>query len=178
MERGHPAVKRINDQLPPDKRGDGLDEMLLKVKTLVNLEFAHWCDLPPGRKAIPCRMLHKIKYFANGDFEKVKMRCVVRGFLQRNGLEVGATYSPSAMLQTLRLFLTIAVKFKWDIAQIDVRNAYIHGDMDREMYINVPPGVHIRDHEYEADLLAGKPPRLRALKLTKGLYGTRQGGKL
>ena len=129
-------------------------------------------DMPDTAKPTPCRMLGKVKYFADGTFYKAKMRCVVRGFLQRNGIDFGATYSPSCMLQTMRILLTIAVTFGWTIRQLDVRNAYCHGIMDREMWISMPGGITIPDPEYEADMKAGKPPRHRGLRLLKGLnYG-------
>ena len=178
IDPDHPAVKRVLNQLPVKHRAKGIPAMLAEVKTLVDMGFAEFRDKPPDRKVIPCRMVEKVKFYGNGDFDKVKIRCVVRGFLQKNGIDFGATYSPSCMLATLRILLTVAVTLGWDILQLDVKNAYVHGVMDREMWIQMPGGVHIRDPLYEADLAAGKPPRERALLLLRGLYGTHQGGKI
>jgi hypothetical protein len=54
-------------------------------------------------------MVEKVKFKGDGSFDKVKMRCVVRGFLQRNGVDFGATYSLTAMLASLLILLTAAV---------------------------------------------------------------------
>ena len=131
IDPNHPAVKRIITQLPADHTDEGIGAMLKEIKTLVDLEFAKWMDMPDTAKPTPCRMLGKVKNFADGKFDKVKMRCVVRGFFQRNGVDFGATYSPSCMLQTMRILLTLAVAFGWTIRQLDVRNAYCHGIMDK-----------------------------------------------
>jgi hypothetical protein len=178
IDANHPKVLRVLNELPQEYRSQGVDSMLKEVKTLVDLEFALWEDLPPGKKTIPCKMVPKVKFYADGSFDKVKMRCVVRGFLQRNGLDFGATYSPTAMLSTLRILLTIAAANGWNIVELDIRNAYCHGEFDREMYIRMPDGVHLPDPEYEKDIENGRPPRPRALRLKKGLYGTHQGGRL
>ena len=87
-------MKRIIAQLPADLTDKGLDAMLAENKTLVDLDFAKWMNMPDTAKPLPCRMLEKVKYFADWKFDKAKMRCVVRGFLQRNGIDFGATYSP------------------------------------------------------------------------------------
>ena len=121
IDPDHPAVKRVLDQLPVEHRAKGIPAMLTEVKTLVDMGFAEFRDKPPGRKVIPCRMVEKVKFYGNGDFDKVKMRCVVRGFLQKNGVDFGATYSPSCMLATLRILLTVAVTLGWDILQLDVK---------------------------------------------------------
>ena len=73
-------MKRIIEQLPADNTDKELDAMLAEIKTLVDLEFAKWMDMPDTAKPLPCRMLEKIKYFADGKFDKGKMRFVVQGF--------------------------------------------------------------------------------------------------
>jgi hypothetical protein len=123
--------------------------------------------LPPGRKPIPCLMVEKVKSKGGGSFDKVKMRCVVRGFLQKNGVGFVATYSPTAMMSSLRILLTAAVTHGWAIYELDVKNAYCHGIMDRETYISFPDGLGLADHEAD-----GRP---WGLLPKKGLYGTHQG---
>jgi hypothetical protein len=98
------------------------------------------------------------------------MRCVVRGFLQRNGVDFGTTYSPTAMMSSLSILLTAAVTIGWDIYELDVKNAYCHGIIDRETYISFPGGISLADHKDDRNP--------RGLRLKKEFYGTHQGGRL
>jgi hypothetical protein len=106
-----------------------------EIQTLVTLEVVEWAPISQGRQPIPYRMVEKVKFKGDGSFDKIKMRCVVRGFLQRNEADCGATYSPTATMSSLRILLTAAVTNGWDIFELDVKNPYCHGIMDKNIHI-------------------------------------------
>jgi hypothetical protein len=111
--------------------------------------------------AIGTRIVFDLKQDSNGKIEKFKARFVARGFKQRLGVDVKSTFAPTASLSTLRLLLSMSVKFNWSINAFDVTGAFVHSPIDKTIYVEPPKDLFPH--------LSGK-----TLLLKKALYGTRQ----
>src|SRR3954469_16406153 len=121
--------------------------------------------LPPDKNIIPTRWLYKVKFKGDGSIERFKARLVAKGYIQEQGIDFEDTYSPVFKLASLRILLSIGAIHDLDIHQMDVKTAFLHGDIDTDIYVQQPQGY---DRQY---------PNL-ACRLRKGLYGLKQAPRL
>eukprot|EP00253_Pinus_taeda_P009468 PITA_09468 len=119
-------------------------------------------DLPEGKKPISCKWVYKVKYNADGTLDKYKARLVARGFSQKEGIDYAETFAPTAKMSTIRLVLALAAQFKWKVHQMDVKSAFLNGDLQEEVYMTQPPGFKITGQEQ------------KVCRLAKALYGLKQ----
>ena len=118
-------------------------------------------DLPPGKKAIGNMWIYKYKYNADGTVERPKSRLVALGNRQVRGRDFKETFAPVAKMTTIRCLLRIIAGKGWIVHQMDVHNAFLHGDLREEVYMRLPQGFQ-----------ATGPNKV--CRLHKAIYGLRQ----
>ncbi|KAF8750124.1 Encoded by [Rhizoctonia solani] len=109
---------------------------------------------------------------ADGAIEQFKVRYVVLGNLQREGIDYGKTSSLTACPETLKIMVAVGTERNWEIHQMDVKTAYLHAKVNRKIYLQIPDGFP------KSELPSGIPCKELALQLNKAVYGLKQAGYL
>lgn len=97
-------------------------------------------ELPPGRKAIKCKWVYKVKYNTSGNIERYKARLVAKGYSQKYGIDYNETFSPVVRLDSIRLMLALVAKMDMDMIHFDVKTAFLHGKLEEDIYMQQPEG--------------------------------------
>ena len=117
---------------------------------------------PQNRPVIGCKWIYKNKPSSDGTSHKYKARLVAKGFLQEGGIDYHETFSPVIKVTTIRLLLGLAISQGWHIRQLDISNAFLHGDLHEIIYMDQPLGFHNIQFSHHV------------CQLQKSLYGLKQ----
>ena len=109
--------------------------MLEEMRALEKNRTWELVDLPQGKQPVGCKWVFTIKHTPEGKVERYKARLVAKGYTQTYGTDYDETFAPVAKINSVRTLISCAVNLDWDIYQMDVKNAFLHGDLHEEVYI-------------------------------------------
>lgn len=119
--------------------------------------------LPIGKKAIGCKWVYKKKEDpSNLGGTRYKARLVAKGFAQREGVDYNEIFSPVVKHTSIRVLLSIVAHGELELEQLDVKTAFLHGDLEEEIYMHQPEGYKVEGKERQV------------CRLRKSLYGLKQ----
>ena len=122
--------------------------------------------LPTNRTTIKTRWVFKVKPSVNGNPPRYKARMVAKGFTQRPGIDYNETFSPVVKMDSLRTILSLSAARNLDMTQLDVKPAFLYGEINEKIYLNQPEGFIIPGKEREV------------CKLNKCIYGLKQASRV
>ena len=107
------------------------------------------------------KWMFTVKFKSNGSSEHYKARLVAKGFTQTYGIDYRETFAPIAKLNIVHVLLSLTLNLEWPLYQLDVKNAFLNGELEEEVLMDAPPGFE--------DNFGTK-----VCKLKKSLYGLKQ----
>ncbi|RVW36992.1 Retrovirus-related Pol polyprotein from transposon TNT 1-94 [Vitis vinifera] len=141
------------------------EAMKLEIESMYSNSVWELVDLPEGIKPIGCKWIYKRKRGPNGKVETFKARLVAKGFTQKEGVDYEDTFSPVAMLKSIRILLSIAAYYDYEIWQMDVKTAFLNGHLEETIYMVQPEGFVVKDQEQ------------KVCKLQRSIYGLKQASR-
>ncbi|XP_071902745.1 uncharacterized protein [Coffea arabica] len=151
--------QRLSEALEYPGWRAAMEEEMMTLDNNGTWDLVH---LPTGKKPIGCKWVFAVKVNPDGSVSRLNARLVAKGYTQTYGVDYSDTFSPVAKLTSIRLFISLAATNNWPLYQLDVKNAFLHGDLQEEVYMEQPPG-------FVAQGESGKVCRLR-----KSLYDLKQ----
>ena len=133
-----------------------------EVNSLLENQTWKLMELPKGRKALANKWVYRLKHEENSVEPRYKARLVVKGYAQKEGIDFNEIFSPVVKLTSIRVVLGLVVIMNLELQQLDVKTAFLHGDLDEEIYMQQPEGYEIQGKE---NLVC---------RLKKSLYGLKQ----
>ena len=119
-------------------------------------------DLPIGKRLVGCKWVYTVKYKVNGSLERYKVRLVAKRYTQTYGVDYLETFTSVAKMNIVRILLSLAANYNWDLQYFDVKNAFFYGYLEEEIFMEIPL-------RFGSDLATKK-----VCKLKKALFGLKQ----
>ena len=163
---GDPATFR--EAVKSHERDAWISAMRTELDSMARNNVWTLVQRPKDIPTITGKWVYRTKRTPTGNIDKYKARYVARGFVQTHGVNFFETFSPVVSLQTLRLFLALAITQNWIMRQGDVVTAYLQSDLDVPIFMEQPLGFSDDKH----------PRNQYVCRLNKALYGLRQSGRL
>ena len=108
------------------------------IATLDANETWDLVPLPKGKNVIGYKWVCKVKHNSNGSISRYKARLVAKGYAQTYGVDYEETFSPVAKMATIRTIIVVASSKGWVLHKMDVKNAFLHGELQEEVYMEYP----------------------------------------
>ena len=122
-------------------------------------------ELSRGIKTIGCKWIFKTKHDSKGNVERYKAKLVAKGYTQKEGINYEETFSPVSKKDSLRIVMALVTHFDLELHQMDVKTAFLNGDLHEEVYMDQPEGFQDKGKEH------------MVYKLKKSIYDLKQTSK-
>ena len=140
--------------------------MIVDLKALESNGTWTLTTLLAGKCPVGCKWVYHIKYRSDGSLKRYKAHLVAQGYTQQEGIDYLDTFSLVAKLVTFKVLLSLSIVYGQSLTQLDVNNVFLHGDLQEEVYMELPLGY---SHEREISL-----PENIVCRLHKSIYGLKQ----
>ncbi|KAJ9565087.1 hypothetical protein OSB04_001053 [Centaurea solstitialis] len=142
-----------------------IDAMNDELKSMADNQVWDLTQLPDGHKAVASKWIFKTKRDCNGNVERYKARLVAKGFTQKDGIDYKETFSPVSKKDSLRIIMALVAHYDLELHQMDVKTAFLNGELQEEVYMSQPEGYTLKGQED------------KVCKLKKSIYGLKQASR-
>ena len=151
--------------LESSKSQEWIDAMNEEIKSMKDNDVWDLVPLLEGMKPIGCKLIFKTKRDSKGDVERYKAHLVAKGYTQKEGIDYKETFSPVSSKDSFRTIMELVVHFDLELHQMDVKTAFLNGDIDETIYMVQPE-----------NFVSGDTKRM-VCKLKKSVYGLKQASR-
>ncbi|GJW79856.1 putative RNA-directed DNA polymerase [Tanacetum coccineum] len=157
-----PQPECYAEAMEDEHKKEWFDAMQDEMKSLYENNTFELTKLPKGKRALKNKWVYKLKTEEYTPRPRYKARLVVKGFSQKKGIDFDEIFSPVVKMGSIRVVLGLAASLDLEVEQMDVKTAFLHGDLDKEIYMEQPEGFQVKGKE---DYVC---------RLQKSLYGLKQ----
>lgn len=157
--------KTFKQAIECSERDNWNEAMTEEISALQKHDTWELVDLPEGRNLVGCKWVYKAKRKSNGDIDRYKARLVAQGYSQEAGVDYDEVFAPVARYTSIRSVLAIANQLDLEVHQMDVKSAFLNGELSDEIFMKQPEGFV--DENY---------PK-KVCRLKKSLYGLKQSAR-
>ena len=122
-------------------------------------------EIPQEAKTVCYKWVYKTKYDSKGNIERFKARLVAKGFTQREDIDYNENFSPVSSKDSFRIIMALVAHFNSELHQMDVKTAFLNGDLYENVYMAQPEGFAVQDKEH------------LGCRLKKSIYGLKQASR-
>jgi hypothetical protein len=156
------ATEELSSFSQAEKDASWRHAMAEEINSIEDNNTLDLVNLPAGYKPIGLKWVYKLKKNVSGVVVKYKARLVAKGHVQREGVDFEEVFAPVARLNSLRLLLALAAQEGWLVHHLDVKFAFLNGDLKEEVYVMQPPGFVKGEQQH------------KVYRLRKAMYGLKQ----
>ncbi|KAL0550167.1 hypothetical protein IC582_014670 [Cucumis melo] len=136
-----------------------------ELKSMNDNEVWDLIELPKESKRVGCKWVFKTKRDSNGNIERYKARLVAKGYTQKYGIDYKETFSPVSKKNSLRIIVALVAHYDLELHQMDVKTAFLNGNLDEEVFMDQPEGFMVEGKEH------------MVCRLKRSIYGLKQASK-
>nr|GEV00914.1 putative zinc finger, CCHC-type [Tanacetum cinerariifolium] len=155
----------FEDAITCDQSAHWREAMEDELNSISKNNVCELAELPKGAKPVGCKWVYKTKLDPNGNVKRYKACLVAKGYTQKEGVDYKETFSPVSRKDSLRIVVALVAHFDLELHQMDVKMAFLNGDLHEDVYIAQPQGFKSKSQEH------------LVCKLKKSFYGFKQASR-
>jgi len=153
----------FSEAMNDDNSDKWLDPMKDELKSMTQNGVWDLVELLEGCKKVGCKWVFKTKRDSHGNIERYKARLVAKGFTQKDGIDYKETFSPVSKKDSFRIIMALVAHYDLELHQMNVKIAFLNGDLEENVYMNQPVGFIEEGKEH------------MVCKLKRSIYGLNTG---
>jgi hypothetical protein len=155
----------FEEAMRSDNSSKWLEAMEDEIKSMSTNKVWDLEPIPKGAKTVGCKWVYKTKRDSQGNIERFKARLVAKGFTQREGIDYNETFSPVSCKDSFRIIMALVAHYDLELHQMDVKTAFLNGDLEENVYMAQPKGFVVEGKER------------MGCRLKKSIYGLKQASR-
>ena len=155
----------FKEAMKSEHSSEWLKAMKDEMKSMSTNKVWDLVEIPEGAKTVGCKWVYKTKHDPKGNIERFKARLVAKGFTQREGIDYNETFSPVSTKDSFRIIMALVAHYDLELHQMDVKTAFLNGDLYEDVYMAQPEGFVMKGKEH------------MGCHLKKSIYGLKQASR-